>query len=221
MYLRRPLQPVFDPWMVKQLRSRPSLPLVSHQALFDKVPEFWGHHPLGPPHGEVVGDFPHCQRQQEDAQPVDVALFASTAYAHRLYFCVCTILVQNGKCSPFLELTPTLWQMSREVMNISEDWADFCQCQEFWCHFLSLEKWSFWLWEGALSLSKSPLKVKRAIFPPKRSSRNDTETRGTGKSQLSPRKYSWRLVAFVKVWEWAREKVVNIFFFVQKWHVQK
>ena len=29
-------------------------------------------------------------------------------------------------------------------------------------HFLG--KWPFWLWEGALSLSKSPLKVKRDIF---------------------------------------------------------
>jgi len=37
----------------------------------------------------------------------------------------------------FLELTPTLWQMPRDVTNIPEDLADFCQCQEFWCHFLS------------------------------------------------------------------------------------
>ena len=32
-----------------------------------------------------------------------------------------TILVQSGKCSPFLELTPTLRQMPRDVTNISED----------------------------------------------------------------------------------------------------
>ena len=35
----------------------------------------------------------------------------------------------------------------------------FASCQEFWCHFLSFifsGKWPFWLWEGALSLSKSP-----------------------------------------------------------------
>ena len=47
----------------------------------------------------------------------------------------------------------------------------FCQCQEFWFHFLSFifwEKWPFWLWEGALSLSKSPPKVKRVIFTRKR-----------------------------------------------------
>ena len=44
--------------------------------------------------------------------------------------------------------------------------------------------------------SKSPLKVKRATFPIKRRSRNVTKTPGTGKCLLSPRKYSWSLVAF-------------------------
>ena len=38
----------------------------------------------------------------------------------RLYFCH-IIFVQNGKCLPFLELTPTLRQMPRDVTNISED----------------------------------------------------------------------------------------------------
>ena len=32
-----------------------------------------------------------------------------------------TIFVQNGNCSPFLELTPTPRQMPRDVMNIFED----------------------------------------------------------------------------------------------------
>ena len=32
-----------------------------------------------------------------------------------------TIFVQNGNCSPFLKLTPTLRQMPRDVTNISED----------------------------------------------------------------------------------------------------
>ena len=84
----------------------------------------------------------------------------------RLYFCAHHSCPQT-KLLPFLELTPTLWQMPGEVTNISQVWADFCQCQEFWCHFLSfivLEKWSFWLWEGALSLSKSPLEVKWVFF---------------------------------------------------------
>ena len=53
-----------------------------------------------------------------------------------LFLCA-PFLLKKEKCSPFLELTPTLWQMPRDVTNISEDWADICQCQEFWCHFLS------------------------------------------------------------------------------------
>ena len=127
-----------------------------------------------------------------------------------------TIFVQNSICSPFLELTPTLQQMPRDVTNISEDWADFCQCQEFWCHFLSFvfsEKCPFWLWEGTLSLSKSLNFYEKTKL-------KKWHTNSTSKSLLSPWKYSWRLVAFVKVWEWAREKV-TIFHFGQKWCAQK
>jgi len=48
-------------------------------------------------------------------------------------FILCTpFFVENGKCLHFLELTPTLWLLPLDVTNISEDWADFCQCQEFW-----------------------------------------------------------------------------------------
>ena len=98
---------------------------------------------------------------------------------------LCTpFLSKKGKCSPFLELTPTPRQMPRDVTNISEDWADFCQCQEFWCHFLSFVfsgKWPFWLWEGALSLSKSPLKVKKGHSYEKMNALNDTKTPGTVK----------------------------------------
>ena len=100
------------------------------------------------------------------AVPSEFSVLAEGTQGQAL-FCVAPIFVQNGNCSPFLKLTPTPRQMPRDVTNISEDWADFCQCQEFWCHFLSFvfsEKWPFWLWEGALSLSKSPLKVKRDIF---------------------------------------------------------
>ena len=63
--------------------------------------------------------------------------FGSLRLPYVRHFFARTIFVQNGKCSPFLQLTPTPWQMPRDVTNISEDWADFCQCQEFWCHFLS------------------------------------------------------------------------------------
>ena len=41
----------------------------------------------------------------------------------------------------------------------------------------------------------------------KRSLKNYTKTPGIGKSLLSPREYSWRLVTFVETWERAREKV--------------
>ena len=86
-----------------------------------------------------------------------VTIFVSGLWTSGFIF-VCTFFVQKEKCSPFLELTPTLWQMPQDVTNISEDWADFCQCQEFWCHFLSfifLEWWPFWLWEDASGLKSS------------------------------------------------------------------
>ena len=79
---------------------------------------------------------------------------------------------------------------------------------------------AFWWKMTEFWLAKKLGKAKRAIFPRKWSSRNDTKTPGTGKSLLSPRKYSWRLVAFVEAWEWAREKV-NIFHLGQKWCAQK
>ena len=82
------------------------------------------------------------------------------------------------------------------------------------------EKCSYWLWEGFLSGWGRPLKAKSAIFPRKRSSRNDTKTPGTGKTLLSPRKYLWCLVAFVEAREWAGEKV-TIFLLVQKSCAQK
>ena len=74
---------------------------------------------------------------------------------------------------------------------------------------------AFWEDEGALSKPKGP------FFSRKWSSRNDKETPGTaGKSLLGPRKYLWRLLAFIKAWDWAREKV-NIFHFRPKWCAQK
>ena len=92
----------------------------------------------------------------------------SSSYAGKSGFIfVRTIFVHKGKCSLFLELIPTLWQMPWDVTNISEDWADFCQCQEFWCHFLSFAlsgKWPFWLWEGALSPSQKALSKSKRIF---------------------------------------------------------
>ena len=49
-------------------------------------------------------------------------------------------------------------------------------------------KCPFWFWVGFFErLRGRPPKAKRAIFPRKGSSRNDTKTPGTGKSLLSPR----------------------------------
>ena len=45
-------------------------------------------------------------------------LFKSIGQA--LFLCA-PFLTKTGKCSPFLELTPTIWQMARDVKNISED----------------------------------------------------------------------------------------------------
>ena len=95
-------------------------------------------------------------------------------YMHYIsgFIFVRTVFVQNWKCSPFLKLTPKHWQMPRDVTNISKDWADFCQCQEFWCHFLSFifsEKWPFWLWE--------PLPTKK-----KMNALNDTKSSELSKS---------------------------------------
>ena len=73
----------------------------------------------------------------------------------RLFLCM-HIFCPNSKCLPFLWLSPTLWQMPQDVTNIHEDWADFCQCQEFWWHFLSfvLEgKRPFWLFSVGVSFS--------------------------------------------------------------------
>ena len=47
-------------------------------------------------------------------------LFAAISGITQAFF-VRTIFVQNRKWSPFLELTPTLRQMPRDVTNISED----------------------------------------------------------------------------------------------------
>ena len=64
-----------------------------------------------------------------------VSFKATTATTGFIF--VHAIFCPKCQCSLFLELTPTLWQMPRDFTNISEDWADFCQCQEFWCLFLT------------------------------------------------------------------------------------
>ena len=75
-----------------------------------------------------------------------------------LFLCA-PFLFKKGKCSPFLELTPTLWQMPRDITNISEDWADFCQCQEFWCHFLSFD----FLENGPFGFERAPSASQKAL----------------------------------------------------------
>ena len=85
----------------------------------------------------------------------------------RLYFCA-HCFCPKWKLFTFLEFTPTPRQMPRDVTNIS--WAaeqTFASSRSFgvisWASFWRKNS-PFGLWEGALSLSKSPLKVKRDIF---------------------------------------------------------
>ena len=79
---------------------------------------------------------------------------------------LCTpYFVLNGKSSFFtfpLAHSHAL-TMTQDVTNIHEEWDNFCQCQEFWCHFLKLHFWGKMaldcLETGAFSISKSPVKV--------------------------------------------------------------
>ena len=48
---------------------------------------------------------------------------------------MCTFFVQWAKVHLFS--LPQFDKCPQGVTNILEDWADFWQCQEFWCHFLS------------------------------------------------------------------------------------
>ena len=61
----------------------------------------------------------------------------TTLPLHPGFFLCAPFLSKTENGHLFLELTPTLWQMPRDITNISEDWTDICQCQEFWCHFSS------------------------------------------------------------------------------------
>ena len=72
----------------------------------------------------------------------------------------------------------------------------------------------------APSASQKALSKSKGTFLRKNECAKWYQNFGNVKSLLSPRKYSWRLVAFVKAWEWAREKE-NIFHFGQKWCAQK
>ena len=120
-----------------------------------------------------------------------------------LLFCA-PFFVQNGKCSPFLELTPTLWKMPRDVTNISEDWADFCQCQDFWCHFLSLvssEKITLLALGGRPQPLKQPSQSQKCHFYKKMNALNDTITSAMSKSAKKTNgEYLWLSVAFVEAW---------------------
>ena len=76
--------------------------------------------------------------------------------------------------------------MPRDRLFTRTEQTFFCQCKEFWCHFLGfvLEgKLPSWLWEtGALILSKCPLKVKQGNFPSKMNAINDTKNLELSKS---------------------------------------
>ena len=107
----------------------------------------------------------------------------------------------------------TLWQIPQTITNIPRCLPQILTLPKFCYHLahsFSRKNVPFDFERGLFERSWGrPPKAKRHIFPKKRSSRSDTKTPGTDKSLLSPRKYSWRLVAFVKVWEWAREKGEN------------
>ena len=62
----------------------------------------------------------HLVKCEESLQKVSQYPFHRCCIRTGFIF-VRTIFFQKGKCSPFLELTPTLWQMPRDVTNISKD----------------------------------------------------------------------------------------------------
>ena len=99
------------------------------------------------------------------------------------------------------------WQKSAQSLDIFVTPRGICQ--SVGVSSRKGEHFPFWT---KMVRTKIKPDLSPTIFPRKWSSRNDTKTPGTGKSLLSPRKYSWRLVAFVKAWEWAREKVSNFHF---------
>ena len=66
----------------------------------------------------------------------------------RHYFCAHSFWSKMHMSNLSLSLSRTSTNATRHVTNIFEDRADFCTCQDIWCHFLSFifsEKWPFWL----------------------------------------------------------------------------
>ena len=74
---------------------------------------------------DAAGDDPAQQWQAgNDGGRLPVGRHPNQEERHRLWKQTSStgfIFVQNGKCSTFLKITPTLRQMPRDVTNISED----------------------------------------------------------------------------------------------------